>query len=308
MTVTTPSFKRYLAIYGSIALLLFVAAGVWSADTAGERQGFNRLYRYQLDKLANTQGPIDTVLLGDSSLGNAVDAKLFGELAHGSAINLALTGAYGYAGSYNMLQRVLKRFKPRNVVIVNTVDMMQRESDDLGNLMSADIAGNGLPDWSTLVSFAAALPEYLQLLYNRDSFSRGLQRARAPAPVKLDPDYFPQRPPIVVNQALIAKETLTPGINLDKTRFLAKLLELCNAAGIHCVYAHGPLLAPLCVASIDYIRQATRAIRSTGIQLVTGTPMCVPAFAMGDTIDHVAPAFKSQATREYYRLLAPALQ
>lgn len=307
--VPAANFGRYLGASLGFGLFLLALIGLWSGRSIQGSQQFYRLYLHQIDKLAASD-PVATVFLGDSSLGNAIDANLFGTLEHSTAINLALTGSYGYAGSYNMLQRVLKRYTPRNVVIVQTADMMKRESDGFAYLMSADSNGLQLPDRFAVGAIANAFPEYLKLLYGPESLRRALLHTFGADGQALNwpNDYAGQRAPLHVTAQLIAEQSLAPGINPDKLFFLEEIYALCKSKGLNCVYAHGPLLQPLCAASAEYLVQASRAIRGVGIPLVARTPLCVPPFAIGDSVDHVAPAFKAQATRYYYESLAPLLK
>lgn len=304
--------RRYLIVYALAFLALVVAFGIWSGRSMRESQAFYRLYAFQLEKLAYA-GPMATAFVGDSTLGNAIDARIFHELAHAPAINLALTGSYGYAGSYHMLRRLLTRdpvLQPRNVIIVQAPDMLKREDDDLAALMSEDGAGFELPAFQELPGTLSAYLAYLKLVYSEDVMKKNFRYAFADSEPHGDwmLDYVPQRPPLRVTPELLAREKLSPGINPGKLRYLEKIAALCKNAQVNCVYAHGPMLDALCAGSQPYFAQAAQAIRGTGLRLLADTPLCIPEGELGDAVDHVRPAFKTQATRNYYRSLAPLLQ
>ena len=307
---STPHFGRYLKRYIAFVLLLLIVVGAWSGRAMQESQQFHQLYLYQLGKLEKLSAAPATVFVGDSSLGNAIDAGVFGALAHAPAVNLALTGSYGYAGSYNMIRRVLKRFKPRNIVIIQAPDMMQREADDLANFMSVDGAGFELPSLAELPSVLDAGLNYLKLIYSLDVLKRSLSQkfGQAAAQDRWEHDYVGQRAQLKVTDALVARQSLAPGTNPDKLRYLEKIAELCRSEHINCIYAHGPLLDRICATSGAYLEEASRAIRGTGLPLVAGTPLCVPTADIGDAIDHVGPALKTASTQNYYRLLTPMLR
>ena len=91
-----------------------------------EKLSYQELINYQRAKLAGTVG--DVIFVGDSSLGNALDAKLWTSLSGRSATNLALSGSYGYAGSLVMIESVVKRHRPTDVIIMQTAEMMMRSS------------------------------------------------------------------------------------------------------------------------------------------------------------------------------------
>src|ERR1700753_2527891 len=65
---------------------------------------------FQESKIASLPPDVDTVILGDSSIGYGLDAKAFSELSHRKTVNLALTGFnYGPGGAYVLLREVLWR-------------------------------------------------------------------------------------------------------------------------------------------------------------------------------------------------------
>ena len=101
---------------------------------------FEVLLDHQRAKLAGDLGSV--VFVGDSSLGNAVNAQLFSQLSGSKATNLALTAGYGYQGTLQMIEAVLKHRHPSDFVIVQTPEMMMRRPDpanfDLAPLSTLD--------------------------------------------------------------------------------------------------------------------------------------------------------------------------
>jgi len=104
-------------------------------------------YRGKLYKLAH-ENNIETLFIGDSSLESVIDDKLFSMLSQSKTSNMALVGIFGYAGSYNMLKKVLSNpnNKIKNVIIVQTLDMMTRPVSYKGYLLSM----GGLDDFFEL--------------------------------------------------------------------------------------------------------------------------------------------------------------
>ena len=86
-------FTSTLTACGLIACVC--AVGIWGVFF-DELFGFQILNNYQIKKTQTLQN-IDTVFVGDSSLGNALDAQHFSSLSGKDSVNLALTGLYGYA-------------------------------------------------------------------------------------------------------------------------------------------------------------------------------------------------------------------
>jgi hypothetical protein len=303
-------FSRYLAIYFAGALLIALALGAWSGVSLRRSEGSLLVYHYQLDKLEHAPANVATVFVGDSSLGNAIDAKLFGELAGAPTLNLALTASYGYAGSYNMLRRVLLRFRPRNVIIVQTADMPKREEDTLAALLVEEEADRQAGVWQHLSFELGTRLEYLQLIYNVDSFKRAATNlfVNKPRTAEFINDYPAQSGHFEPTAATIVRDTLRPGVNRGKLPYLVRIAELCRAEHLNCIYAHGPLLGEICAASRTYLDEASVTIRGAGLEVLSGTPLCLSATEVGDSMYHAAPSFKAQATREYFRLLAPWLR
>jgi hypothetical protein len=303
-------FGRYLAIYVAGAFLLALAVGAWSGYSLRQSEASLLVYDYQLDKLAHTTGEVTTLFVGDSSLGNAIDAKLFGELEGAPAMNLALTASYGYAGSYNMLRRALTRLHPRNVVIVQAADLPKREASNLAALLVGEEAARNASLWERLTSPVAAGLEYIELIYNVGSLRRSLAFtfSSAPGVAMFAGDYPVQRGQIKPTVETVAHGTLRPGVNRNKLPYLDRIAALCREEHLNCIYAHGPLYDGICAASRAYLAEVSTAIRDTGLEMAPGTPLCLPADQLGDSIYHASPSFKAQATREYYWLLKPLLQ
>jgi hypothetical protein len=111
--------KSYLATVAAIIIGTFVVAtslaatGIYACMKC-------ELLRYQESKIA-TASDVDTVILGDSSIGYALDSDEFSALSGRRTLNLALTGwNYGIGGAYVLLSEVLGRVQPKNIVFAFT--------------------------------------------------------------------------------------------------------------------------------------------------------------------------------------------
>jgi hypothetical protein len=265
-------------------------------------------YRFQLDKIERSR-PIETLFVGDSSLGAMLDTEVWAQLSNRSALHLALTGSDGYAGSLNMARRSLDRLRPRNLVIVHTLDMMTRDVAYVGFLQTNPEPRDevGIPLYSRVI-------ERFQLYTSRElvvGTVRGLMgKALGTPPTQMGKEYILlpaisgaptetglSKPPILSERE----------INPRKITFLRQLGTLCRARTLNCIYAHGPLYDEVCRASQAYLHAVQRHILSTGIDLVEGTPVCVPRSELGDAIDHVKQDLKAHYTKRYYELIAPYL-
>lgn len=126
-------------------------------------------YRGKLYKLAH-ENNIETLFIGDSSLESVIDDKLFSILSQSKTSNMALVGVFGYAGSYNMLKKALSNpnNKIKNVIIVQTLDMMTRPVSYKGYLLSM----GGLNDLFELSGDEQGEVAYafLKVMLSRDNF------------------------------------------------------------------------------------------------------------------------------------------
>lgn len=278
------------------AVLAINAFGLWhwGLDGAG-------LYRYQMSKLkhlaAGDEPPVDTILVGDSSLGNAINARLLSELTGGRAVNLALTGNYGYAGSLNMMRRAAGMLPAlQRVVIMHTPGMAGRAPaldawaltspaplDDAltgrvpGAAMARDLA-------QRLLSSGGAL-QFLQLMWPRD----GLPRQPSPAR-----DYVPQR-----TTAQPFGADMPAAVAGEKLRVLQAIARFCAGRNLDCTYAHGPIAAEVLEtpASRRFLATANRLVTASGLDLLAPRPLALARNQIGDSLDHVAPDWRVWSTR-----------
>lgn len=302
---------RYVRLFLSVCLLLVVLSGLVSF--LGYRYNitdfhFLKLFHYQMDKLARGTAP-EVVFVGDSSLGNAIDVGMVREKRGVEAYNLALTGAFGYVGSHNMIQQVLAVGRPKLVVIMHTVDMMSREETLLADLLTT-------PDPDARV-LELPLKEVARAYLTFDSLGRVMSGVKIRLSGRQDDtvianDYVKQgergarRIATGVGQAI--RKLPATAIRDPMLESLRRVALLCGREGLHCVYAHGPLVAPLCEEFAPFIRAANARIRAIGLPLLSDTPYCVPVSQIGDADDHVAPAFKQTATRYYLDRLPTGLR
>ena len=99
-----------------------------------------------------------------------------------------------------------------------------------------------------------------------------------------------------------------PGmVSSAEVDFVVRIAEYCEAEGIRCVYAHGPIYDGYCKAAAPYIASLNEAVLAAGLEVVEGTPACVPLEKVGDQVDHVSPPTRQEYTRFYYDRLRPYL-
>lgn len=256
---------------------------------------FASLFKYQIAKLESGP-PIDILLVGDSSLGNAIDANWWSRKDNLVVVNVALTGAYGYAGSLQMLRRAAHNRGVKKVLVVQASDMMTRDISHEGALFSAETLDvlRDLPP-------AAVMPWLLSKDLPINMLEQSLNRKSIDGVKSWEADYVAQGAP---KKSFDRVPVFTSAmVKPDKTYYLARLVAFCREFGIECYYAHGPLVSPLCVGSNEYFSRANDLIEKSGIRVLTLVPLCVPLEEIGDSSDHVRPAYKLKYTAIYRSLL-----
>lgn len=299
-TLSRHTGLRNLALFLVLAPLLFTLLALWALPDAGLSYRYAALYQYQLEKIdrLDPKRPV-WVLVGDSSLGNAINSSLWESREAQQAdppqiVNLALTGNFGYAGSFNMLRRVSMHNRVERVVVFQTVDLLTREiSEDLFQLTKPQTERS-----NPLYQLWSNIEERV----NRHSLSTlfSFRRTNFQSTAIVN-DYSKQGP----RKGIIKpKQLKISHLRPEKVKYLKILAEFCTAEGMNCAYAHGPLASPGCEKMSDYITAADRLIAETGLPIIANTPVCIPKLDYGDSSDHVSPDSKDKFTLTYRRLIS----
>jgi len=273
-----------------------------------------KLVRYQTDKISKSSSEIDTVFLGDSSLGNAIDAKLFSQLSGRTSLNLALTGwNFNLPGYYNLLTRLSENTQVKNIVLFMSpqdFDVSEPEIDDpafrgfvyslgagnLGNL------AKGVLDYPWPIA-----KRVWQAVTDKGHLSDGWNDLVGDGP---EPclacrahDYLPP------GQRLESVETRAFGrANNRYAPSLKRFSAFCRERAINCVFVAGAVYAPVAEASAEMIDEVARMFFASGLVLARGRPLLISQSELGDSINHVAPDAKAEFTRRSLAVLAPYLK
>jgi hypothetical protein len=245
-------------------------------------------HQQQRKLAAAADGGFDTLFLGDSSLGRMMDTPTWERITGERSLQLALTGGEGFAGDLGMLQRALLVHRPKRVVLVHTSDMPTRGISWNGYLLTrpAGAARVAMPPDRLLEALADLLING-QLLR---AIVRGLPYSLTGRDWPfLDDSHVRGRERLLgAGPAIAQAEALAPSaIKAEGRLFLEKIAALCAAEGIDCRFAFGPVWEGICANSADYLAAARAFVEGAGLPVVAGTPLCVPAQDLDDTIDHV---------------------
>jgi len=262
---------------------------------------YHELYLYQTKKL-NNNSIIDTIFIGDSSLGNAINSDFFNSKSGLKSVNLALTGLYGYSGSYNMLKKAYRNYSIKNVILVHTLDMMTRPISYDGYLYSMDCFSD-----FTELKFNKKIILIDKSINNLMTFNN-IKRLIIHSifminMYTIENDYIKQGKAIEKN---IKISPLRLKVNPDKILFLKKIVDYCKQHNLNLIYIHGPHLDNIDEQSIADIGVINNAIKSTGIDLIETIPM-VSRKEIGNQFDHIHPSHKLKMTMFYYNLIKERL-
>lgn len=289
-------FARKILFFSGITLFVVMIASVILIRF--NKAEYQILYLYQLQKLKN-QDQINTLFIGDSSLGNAIDGEEFTKLSGKPALNIALTGLYGYAGSYNMLKIALREHPEiKNVVLMQTIDMQTRQVSFAGYVRTSQ----RLSDFIELTPSEKFLFLKEMLLYVK---SVQLSDLVYDGESIVENDYVIQSNKRAEISPLLA---ITPeSLNTQKEDFLARIVKYSHNKGVNLIYVHGPVFEDLRNNSINYIEEANNQIASTNILLLPDI-VTMNKDELGDSYDHIKPELKKKFTARYYELLQKNLQ
>lgn len=311
--------NRYLLTFFAILVAGF---GVFAATSAyrywvlrdlDDDERLGQLVRYQEEKIERLPAnSVDTVFIGDSSLGNALDVGIFDAATQTRSVSLALAGNFGYGGGLVLLERLAERQTLRNVVLFYSIDAMALGAEYNGYFFTspypfeADISWNGklglLRTYATRLLNGQSVTRLLYRLVSDKSLTSGL-------PPELYADDY------VVSRAQIKLSDITYHVpqraNPKSATFLAVIGRLCKARKWNCVYVHGPVLAKSLAASQHsevYLAQARAMIEATGIRTAADTPLTMEDDERGDTVFHVSIVHRPDFTRRHAKLLRPFLK
>ena len=281
----------FLVVLSGAALFAYASAyRFWTLrdlDEGDPRLG--QLLRYQEQKIARlTPNSIDTVFIGDSSLGNGIDAREFDIALGGRSVSLALTGNFGFGGGLALLTQVGERQPIRNVILFYSIDAMATGAAPEGYFFASPrLFVEGL-SWRDGIGLVRA---YASMLLNGHSaliLARKLMHGDGLAQPELPEDLYAND--YVISRAQIDLAGLSyevpRSVNPGSTIYLSAIARLCAVRGWNCVYAHGPVLARSLDASVHagaYLAEAQRVIGALGLQVVTASPVTLADAERGDT-------------------------
>jgi len=308
MTTDLNYFTKKSILFISPVLISILSLTIYFTFFSNNNFQYEFLFLHQKNKIEKSHH-IDSVFIGDSSLGNAIDAKYFSDLSSKKTINLALTGKFGYAGSYNMLKRAFRQNPEiKNAYIMQTVDMYLRPISYTGYLLTAET----IKDYTELniIEFLKLIKAGLSLSKNvkykiKDLFKNELNESSTDQKSMISDDYIKQGP--AVDFSKDTEFLKIKKISGDRFIFLEKIKDFAKTNHINLIYLHGPYLQKRLKKSESYIEFINQKIKDLDILLIDQL-LGIKNGENGDTEDHIRPDLKKQYTKNYWELINRAVQ
>jgi len=269
-----------------------------------------QLFEYQKNKIYSASSEVETIIIGDSSGGNAINAIRYSQIANEKALNLCLTGSFGIIGSANILEKAVERFPNlHTVIIIHTLDIWGRDITkapwwlDTYTLCPSNLLKNPLPMWRIFVS---AVKYYFTTTHLKNYLYSLLSPNRTDGISKMA-DYISQGKKTYAN----SEKTISPDATLDNMRVqqenimaLKNIDKAIESHDLSVFFIHGPLYKSLADNSINYIDKIKQILPAelSNVKFISKVVSLTKA-QTGDSVDHTLPAYKNKITKRYYELI-----
>ena len=196
------------------------------------------ILNYQMQKIKNSSG-INSIFLGDSSLGNSINTDLFTELSNQKTLNLSLTKIYGFAGQFNLLKKANRNSNNdiKNVYLMISYDFLDIDLDDKAYF----ITQNNFFDILDARSKTKFIIEYFKFSFKLffEFFNKNEVEYEEYLSKNIKNDF------IIQNERDIYKYNLSKKINpyIDSKKFFLKKIEEYSVKhNLNLVILNGPVL------------------------------------------------------------------
>ena len=183
-------------------------------------------------------GNFDTILLGDSSLGNGINNQIFSEELGLNSLNLALNEIYGFAGMYNLLKLSHKKNEKnlKNVILFHSFFFLLDDHENYSHFLTSnnieDIL-NSNNKFSHLKNYFAFFFKNLlaNKFYEKEDYTLFLKK-------NIKSDYIKQSE----NKKFIENVKNIKEVNLrNKLHYLELIVQFCKKKNINLVIVYGPI-------------------------------------------------------------------
>ena len=277
-------------IYIILIIFLFTSIFIYISKKLNLNSLNQLLYNLQIDKIKSEK--FETIILGDSTGGNAIDASYYSFLSKSNTGNLSLTGGLSEAG-LAILENANKD-KLKNIIIISDLDIWLRnprsgykffieEFENYNNFFYHYYKNLNLLDISRITRMF--IEKYV---LNKEVIS-------------IENDYIKQFESKPENKDYYL---LLENIKYEKFNFLRDIFEYCEIKNLNCVHANGPIIKNFCenISFQPYLDVIYKQFDLLNINY-TKEVFCLENDEYGDSISHVNPSKKKIFTKKYFEIL-----
>lgn len=299
------SNKKFVQILVLLIFIIFIISGLLNKLDI-TLTGNDLLKTYQLSKIKDDDFKnISTLILGDSSAGNAINANYFTELSNTNTLNLSLNGSWGLNGSFGILQQSLSKNKTiKNVIIIHTLDIWTREfsKKSIMELFPFFEAQNYL-DLKFLLS---NLFNPNEIIWHLKYFFKYLNGFDLKRNLDYENDYVLQSKKKYSNESRrINDDSFLDKFSIsdDKLKELDLLQKICIKNKLNCIFLNGPIHEKVMTQSSEYLKHLKIRVQPQFKIKYLNEIFTYPKKYIGDSSDHIDVKYKNEVTRDYYNYL-----
>lgn len=283
--------KTFIKWFFYIILFLFLMS-VFIKNLNIVMNSNDLIKNYQIQKIQKLESKnLDTIIVGDSSAGNAINAELFSKLTGQDTVNLSLTGSWGIVGSLGLIKKVYS-IKPeiKSVIIIQTLDIWNRPFSDnsIHELFS-------LNDRLNILGLKSIINNEINLKEIK-WFSKYIKK-------KLKNENFPKID--FANDYLMQKKKKQfksfkslKMISSGKIKEFKLLEDFCNSKKLNCIFFNGPIHENVINKSEDFFLEYNSFMKKSNI-IYFDKIFQYKDNIIGDSLDHISPDYKDSITKEY---------
>lgn len=272
------------------------------------------IFQHQMEKLANAPEDITTIIIGDSSGGNAIHEDYYSKLIREKTLKLSLTSSFGLHGSLLMAEHALEKFPNlKNVIILQTFTLWEQEFDPQGYyLMKAGLKVNPLAgssiakeydkeyfNWITTAKRLKWIYDYVNL-YKYEYYLEKKYTDYA----RLYREYGFEKQYDIGPLTEAHFVPLTADIKDHNTEVLRIFSNFCAKHKLNCKLTNGPIHIRMINEHKPEIEKIVKwLVANTGSIKYYGYILPIAPQDIGDSVDHVITRRIIPYTKEYYKVL-----
>jgi hypothetical protein len=302
--------QRFSAKNFTVALLSILLLGLLLSFLLNRLNititGNDNIKNYQLAKIKDKSfNSVATIIVGDSSGGNAIDAQYFQKLSGLPVRNLCLTGGYGISGSLGMVQKAYRKNNNlKNIIIVHSFGVWQGEisTNAILELFPLHVAYQEL-GLKPLINF---LFNPKELWWHTKYLGKQLLGKKFGWEVDHKNDYIQQSNQKYSNNLkTIQHDTAYHPYKISYKRLeqFNKLQKFCQDKKLNCIFAYGPTHSVAANNSQNFFQLLNQTINNKiQISYIRQIYSYENRF-IGDSLNHIDTTYKQQVTRDYFHTM-----